>query len=415
MAHSKIISGLDIGTSKITAIISQYFEAEDRLNVVAVSSCPANGFRKGQIINLEEAGKTLTQCIESAERMAGFQINQLHISLAASYIESINSPGVVAISNPNGEINRDDVARAVEAAKAITLPNGKEIIHCLPKKFTVDGQDGIVDPIGMNGVRLEVETHIILASTPALKNLNKCLEEIGISPNSLVYSGLTTAKAVATETEKELGVAIVDFGGSVTTLTIFQEGAPTYSSVIPIGANNVTNDLAIGLRLSIDEAEKIKLRLNRVIESKKYQDEIELSQFGITTDDNRKISLQTAVNGIIKSRLEEIFSLLYQQIQNSGCADAIPAGVVLTGGGSLTTQAKDVCAKTIPLPLRLASPPKIGGIVDEILNPSFTSTIGLILYAKELNQTPTGKSKKAKVNFGGVFARIKNIIEPLLP
>lgn len=415
MPHSKIISGLDIGTSKITAIVSQYFETENKLNVVAVASTPANGFRKGQIVNLDEAGKTLNQCIESAERMAGFQISSLNISLAASYIESVNSQGVVAISNPNGEITKEDVLRAIEAAKAISLPNGKEIIHVIPRKYTVDGQDGIIDPVGMNGVRLELEAHLILASTPALKNLHKCLEEIGITPISIIYSGLTTTKAAATETEKELGVAVVDIGGSITTLTILQEGSPAYSAVIPVGANNVTNDLAIGLRLSIDEAEKIKLRLNRVIENKKYQDEIELSQFGITTDENRKISLQTAVNGIVKPRLEEIFSLVYQQIENSNLSEAIPAGIILTGGGSLTPQAKDICAKVIPLPLRLASPPKIGGIVDEILNPAFTSTIGLILYTKDSHPPQTTKNKKNKVNLGGIFGKIKNIIEPLLP
>ncbi|MFA6518543.1 MAG: cell division protein FtsA [Candidatus Shapirobacteria bacterium] len=415
MPHSKIISGLDIGTSKITAIVSQYFEVENKLNVVAVASVPATGFRKGQIVNLEEASKTLNQCIESAERMAGFEISNLHISLAANYIESVNSQGVVAISNPNGEIGKDDIVRVIEAAKAISLPTGKEIIHVIPRRYTVDGQDGIIDPVGMNGIRLELEAHIILASTPALKNLHKCLEEIGITPISIIYSGLTTTKAAATETEKELGVAIVDIGGSITTITIYQEGSPTYSAVIPVGANNVTNDLAIGLRLSIDEAEKIKLRLGRIIENKKYQDEIELSQFGITTDENHKISLQTAVSGIIKPRLEEVFSLVWKQIEASGFSESIPAGVVLTGGGSLTTQTRDICGKIIPLPLRLASPPKIGGIVDEISNPAFTSTIGLILYVKDNQQPQTTKNKKSRVNIGGIFGRLKNIIEPLLP
>jgi cell division protein FtsA len=415
MPHSKIISGLDIGTSKITVIVSQYFETENRFNIVAVSSNPANGFRKGQIINLEEAGKTLTQTIESAERMAGFQINNIHIALASVYIESTNSHGVVAVSNQNGEISKEDVARVTEAAKAVTPPSGKEIIHIIPRKYTVDGQDGIIDPIGMSGTRLEVEAHIIFASTPALKNLFKCLDEIGITPESITYSGLTTTKAATTETEKELGVAIVDIGGSVTTLTIYQEGSPTYSSVTPIGANNVTNDLAIGLRLTIDQAEKIKLRLGRVVESKKYQDEIELSQFGITTDDNQKISLQTATSGIIKPRLEEIFHLIYQQIVDSGFSQSIPAGIVLTGGGALTIHAKDLCSKIIPLPLRIASPPKIGGLVEEILNPAFTSTIGLILYVKDNYQTQSGKIKNGKTNFGGIFAKLKHIIEPLLP
>ena len=304
MQHSKIISGIDIGTSKITTIISQYSDSEEKFNIIAVSSIPAVGFRKGQIINIEQASNTIVQSIESAERMAGFQINSASICLSAPHIESINSHGIVAISNPNGEINQEDIERVIEAAKAISVSAGKEIIHIIPIKYTVDGQEGVIDPVGMNGVRLEVEAHIIIASTPSLKNIKKCLEDVGIKINQLVYSGLAAAKSTLTETEKELGVALIDIGGSVTSLTIFNEGAPVFSSVIPIGGSNVTNDLAIGLRFSLEDSEKIKLRLSKVSESKKFEDEIDLSSFGIESDGKRKLSLQTATNGIIKPRLE---------------------------------------------------------------------------------------------------------------
>ncbi len=415
MQHSKIISGIDIGTSKVTTIIGQYLEAEDRYNIIAVSSIPSLGFRKGQIINLEQAAKTITQSIESAERMAGFQINSATVSIAAPHIESINSQGVVAISNPNGEIESTDITRVIEAAKAVSIPAGKEIIHIIPRKFTVDGQDGVIDPVGMNGIRLEVEAHIILASSPALKNLRKCLEDIGIHIDSIIYSGLCTAKAALTDTEKELGVALIDVGGSVTTLTIFNEGSPIYSSVIPIGANNVTNDLAIGLRFSIEDAEKIKVKLSKISESKKFEDEIDLSHFGIANDDKRKISLQTATNGIIKPRLEEIFSIIYTQIESSGFNRIIPAGVVLTGGGSQTVNVKDICNKTIPLPLRIAGPPKVGGIVDDILNPAYTSSVGLLMFNKDTKKTISTNNKKSKSPVGGIINRIKVLIEPLLP
>ncbi|MCW1949518.1 MAG: cell division protein FtsA [Candidatus Shapirobacteria bacterium] len=415
MQHSKIISGIDIGTSKITTIIGQYSDTEDKFNIIAVSSIPSLGFRKGQIINIEQASSTIVQSIESAERMAGFQINSASVCLSAPHIESINSHGVVAISNPNGEINSEDIERVVDAAKAIAVPTGKEIIHIIPIKYTVDGQEGVIDPVGMNGVRLEVEAHIIIASTPSLKNLKKCLEDIGIKIDQLVYSGLATAKSTLTETEKELGVALIDIGGSITTLTIFNEGSPVYSSVIPVGAGNVTNDLAIGLRFSLDDAEKIKLRLNKISESKKFEDEIELSNFGIQSDDKRRVSIQTSINGIIKPRLEEIFHLIYSKIDDSGFAQAIPAGIVLTGGGAQTINIKEICEKIIPLPLRIATPPKVGGIIDDIINPAYSSSIGLLMYSNDNKKTSNTPTKKNKISTGGIFDKFKKLIEPLMP
>lgn len=415
MQHSKIINVIDIGTSKITTLVGQYIDDEDKFNIVAVSSIPSLGFRKGQIINLEQASKTITQSIESAERMAGFQINNAHISISAPHIESINSHGVVAISNSNGEIDINDISRVTEAAKAISLPTGKEIIHIIQRKFTVDGQEGVIDPIGMNGIRLEVEAHLILASSPALKNLKKCFDDIGIKVESLTYTGLSTATAALTDTEKELGVALVDIGGSITNITIFNEGSPVFSSVIPVGANNVTNDIAIGLRLSIEDAEKIKLRLIKITETKKFEDEIDLSHFDIHTDDKKKISLQTTINGIIKPRLEEIFELIYSQIEDSGFHQSIPAGIVLTGGGAMTINTKEICNQIIPLPLRIATPPKVGGVVDDIMNPAYTSTIGLLFHNKNAKKSSGSKNKTQKISMGGFFGKIKKILEPLLP
>jgi len=415
MQHSKIINVIDIGTLKVTTLVGQYIDDEDKFNIVAVSSIPSLGFRKGQIINLDQASKTITQSIESAERMAGFQINSAHISISAPHIESINSHGVVAISNSNGEIDANDISRVTEAAKAISLPTGKEIIHIIQRKFTVDGQEGVIDPIGMNGIRLEVEAHLILASSPALKNLKKCFDDIGIKVESLTYTGLSTATAALTDTEKELGVALVDIGGSITNITIFNEGSPVFSSVIPVGANNVTNDIAIGLRLSIEDAEKIKLRLVKITETKKFEDEIDLSHFDIHTDDKKKISLQTTINGIIKPRLEEIFELIYSQIEASGFHQTIPAGIVLTGGGAMTINAKEICNQIIPLPLRIASPPKVGGVVDDIMNPAYTSTIGLLFHNKNAKKSSGSRNKAPKISMGGFFGKIKKILEPLLP
>lgn len=416
MQHSKIISGIDIGTTKITTLVGQYFDTEERLNIIAVSSAPALGFRKGQIVNLDLATQTITSSLEAAERMAGFEIKNSSVCINAPHFESINSQGVVAISNPNGEITSTDIDRVIEAAKAVTLPAGKEIVHVIPRKYTVDGQDGVIDPIGMNGVRLELESHLIIASTPALKNLKKCFDEIGLKIDDLVFSGLATAHSALTETEKELGVALIDIGGTTTSISIFSEGSPCYSSVLPVGAANVTNDLAIGLRLSLDDAEKIKLRLNKVSDSQKYEDEVDLSVFGILSEEKHKISIQTAVNGIIKPRLEELSQMIQNQLEISGHSQSIPAGIVLTGGGSLTVNFKEVCQKIIPLPIRIAQPPKLGGIVDDIINPAYSSSIGLIMYqlknSQNKSQSTQSKSKKANQN---IFEKLKSILEPLLP
>ncbi|HNZ84597.1 MAG TPA: cell division protein FtsA, partial [Candidatus Woesebacteria bacterium] len=243
----------------------------------------------------------------------------------------------------------------------------------------------------------------------------KCLEDIGIKIDQLVYSGLATAKSTLTETEKELGVALVDIGGSITTITIFNEGSPVYSSVIPVGGSNVTNDLAIGLRFSLEDAEKIKLRLNKVSESKKFEDEIDLSAFGLPADDKRKISLRTAVNGIINPRLEELFHLIYDKIEESGFHQTIPAGIVLTGGGAQTINIKEVCEKVIPLPLRIASPPKVGGIIDDIINPAYSSSIGLLMFINENKKITPSSVKKPKLQVGALFGKIKKLIEPLMP
>jgi cell division protein FtsA len=415
MSRSKVINCLDIGTSKITTLICSPPTDGDKINVIAVATAPALGFRKGQVVDLELATHSITQSVESAERMAGFQISEVVVCLAAPHFESMNSRGVVAITQPQSEIKSADIQRAIEASRAIALPTGKEIIHSIPRFYIVDGQEGVTDPIGMSSNRLEVESHLILASTPGLKNINKCLDEVGLHPLSITFSGLTASDLVLTQTEKELGVVLVDIGGQITTINVFFEGSPIYTSVIPVGGTNVTNDLAIGLRLSIDEAEKIKTRLQIITEKQNFADETSLEDFGITGDSNRKISIQTAINGIIKPRLEELFSLIATELENSGLAGKTPAGMVITGGGSQTIQTKETATRLIPLPVRFSSPPPIGGLIEEVSQPGYTSTIGLAKYFLGQKITSSTKRTPAKISFNGIFGRFKSLIEPFLP
>ena len=415
MSHYKTINAIDIGTSKITTIIAQIDEDDDKINVIAVSSQDASGFRKGQIIDPQKATDSIEKSIESAERMAGFQIDNISVTFADPHIESANSHGVIATNSGSSEINSSDVDRAIEASKAIPLPQGKEIIHYIPRKFSIDGQDDIMNPIGMNGNRLEVDTHILFASSPSLKNLKKCFEEIGIKINQIIYSGIASSQSVLNDSEKELGVALIDIGGNITTLTVYYESAPIYAAVIPVGANNITNDLAIGLRLSLPDANNFKHRLEQVVSSKKFDDEIELSQLEISDSENKKISISTATNGIIKPRLEEIFSMILEKINSNSLLNNIPAGIVLTGGGSQTINVKEICSSVIPLPVRIASPPKVNGIVDEITNPSFSSTIGIIMYIQSQKPNQKKSTKKSSSSFSSITDKIKNLLEPLLP
>lgn len=418
MSRSDIIVGVDIGSSKVVTVAAQYFQEEERVNIIGVANSPANGIRKGQIIDIEEATESIVKSVEAAERMAGSSISEAFVGLSAPHIESVNSQGVVAVASPNEEINGEDVTRVIEAAQAISLPSSREILHVIPRQFTVDGQKGVIDPIGMSGVRLEVESHIVTASSPAIKNMSKCLDEAGIKILSYVFSGFASAEAVLTPTEKELGVILLDIGGGITTLTIYTEGAPNHVAVIPVGARNVTNDLAIGLRLSLDESEKLKL----ILEKYNQEDEVSLKKLGVS-DEDKKISLKTAIDGIVAPRLNEIFSLIGQSIRDSGFGGTTPAGIVLTGGGAKTIRAKQACQKVLGLPVRIGESEKLGGIAEDLLSPDFSSSIGLIFYGikqKKLQKASPyrgGGFKKIgkKLPIKGVIQKISEMIRPLLP
>jgi len=419
MSRSNLIVGIDIGSSKIVTLVGQHFAEEERINIIGVANYPAEGLRKGQIVNIDQATESLIQSVEAAERMAGFSISEAFVSLSAPHIESINSQGVVAVSNPSEEIIKDDVERVIEAARAVSLPSSREILHVIPRHFTLDGQSGVDNPVGMSGVRLEVESHIVTASSPAMKNLTKCIDEAGVKVLEFVFSGFAAAEAVLTPTEKELGVVLVDIGASTTTITIFNEGAPCFSSILPMGAKNVTNDLAIGLRLSLDDAEKLKLSLEKF--ANEDEDDLPLKKLGVKAD-TRKVSLKTATDGIVMPRLNEIFSLIGQAIKDSGFGGATPAGIVLVGGGAKTIKAKYSCQKTLGLPVRIGEPEKLGGIVDELTSPEHASSLGLILYGIKEGRIRQASPRKGfnfsqigKFPIKGVVQKISDVLKPLLP
>lgn len=384
MAKPQGINAIDIGSSKITCLVTVPAQDGQKINVIGVATVPSKGVRKGQIVNIEECVSAITDCVESAERMSGIGVDSAYVSISGEHIQSQNSHGLVAIREAEEEISSEDVFRVIEAARAVSLPTSREIIHVLPREFVVDSQSGIKDPTGMSGVRLETEAHLITGLSPAVKNVTRCVSELGINVAGLVFTGLASAEAVLTDTDKELGVILVDIGGGTTSVCIFIEGSCVYSAVIPVGAKKISDDIAIGLQISVDSAEKIKhfvskSRQEREEIDQKASDEIDLLKLGIS-EDVKKVSRKTIVEGIVRPRLNEIFSMVNQIVKQSGYEGQTPAGVVITGGGSLSVNCTEACRRVMQLPAKIGVPTGLSGMVDEIVSPISATAVGLILY-----------------------------------
>lgn len=436
--NKKVTAGIDIGTTKITSIIAA--SGEDSLvNILGVATVPSKGIRKGQIVDIEEATASIIESLEAAERMAGYSISSAYFSVGGAHIMSQNSHGVVAVAEPHKEITTDDINRATEAAKAINLPSTREALHVLPREFIVDSQEGIKDPVGMTGVRLEVNTHIITTGSTALRNLEKCASLVGIDVNGFVFGGLASAYSVLTETEKELGVLLVDIGGGTTEICMYIEGALSYSSVLPVGARNITNDLAIGLRISLESAEKIKLLLN-----KKESSAEDLTEKTIVSDKKKsiashdaedldlinlhlpegltKVSKKTLVEGIIRPRLNEIFTMIGLEIKRSGLGGLTPAGIVVTGGGAETMGIVETAKRNLAMQARIGTPANVTGLIDEILSPNFASAVGLVLYASKMGTSMKDKFSftkltkiTGKIHLKGVGGKFIDLVKSFLP
>lgn len=427
MSKERIIVGIDVGSSKIATLIASYSK-ENSLTVIGVSTVPARGLRKGQVVDIDEAVKSIGEGVEAAERMAGVSVSSAFIVVGGSHISSVNSRGVVAVAGGENEIAEEDVKRVTEAARAISIPSSREIIHVIPRDFIVDSQEGIKDPVGMTGIRLEVETHIITGATTSMRNLAKCIQQIGIDVEGLVFSGLASSESTLTDTEKELGVALIDIGGGTTDVSLFVDGAIAHSVVIPIGGKNITNDLAIGIRGSLEDAEKIKLELS--IQPKKKEEEpeddeergvkkkdvIDLSTLGLS-EDLGTLSRKTLVDGIIKPRLTEIFTLIGMEIKRSGYAGLLPAGVVVTGGSAETIGITQIGKEVLRMPVRVAHPTGLTGLIDEISSPAYASLVGAVLYGSKVTTVSSGMSLPL-VNTSsifGIFKKAFNWIKSLIP
>ena len=432
MARDNIISSIDIGTSKITTLVASIDE-EGVAHILGVSTVTSKGLRKGQVVNIDEATSAISGSIDAAERMSGSSVGRAVISIGGNHIASLNSHGVVAVADPEKEITESDVKRVIDAAKAVSLPSSREILHVLPRGYIVDGQEGIVDPISMTGVRLEVDTHLVTGGATAIRNLYKCVEELGVEVMSLAFSGYASSFACLSDTEKELGVVLVDIGGGTTDVAIFVEGALSYSSVIPVGAINISKDLAAGLRVSLESAEKIKLFLGRTpkqpvvpenLDEKSRRRNLQIDDLDISSlmlpEEIRSVSQKTLTEGIIKPRLNEIFTMVGLEIKRSGFGGMTPSGVVITGGGAMTVGAVDSARKHLVMPVRIGTPLHITGLIDEILTPAFVTSVGLLLYGvsdrEEVSESRFGSFKKlGSFQIKGLAGKVVDLVKSLLP
>lgn len=401
--RDNLIVGLDIGTTKICAIVGNV--TEDGIEIVGIGSSPSNGLRKGVVINIESTVASIKKSIEEAELMAGCEIKSVYAGIAGGHIKGINSDGVIAIKNR--EVNQDDVRRVIDAAKAINIPMDREVIHILPQEFIIDEQDGIREPLGMSGVRLEAKVHIVTGAVTSAQNIVKSCNRAGLDVADIVLEQLASAEAVLSPDEKELGVCMVDIGGGTTDIAIFADGAIKYTSVISLGGNHLTNDIAVGLRTPMAEAEKIKRNHGCCLAALVGKDEkIEVPSVGGRKP--RELS-RNVLCEILGPRVEELFTLVNREIVKSGLEDAIASGVVITGGSSILEGMPELAEQIFNLPVRRGFPQKIGGLIDVVNSPAYSTGVGLIIYGSRNvgpREFPTTKSEDSI--FNTTTRRMKN-------
>lgn len=430
---SNIVTAIDIGSSKISAVIS-IVDEEGKAKVIGEASYMSHGIKKGEITGIDEAINSIASALNGAERMAGLTVSSAYISINGKQIISNNNKGVVAINDT--EISDDDVLRALEQARTVAIPQGRDIIHLIPREFIVDQQAGIKVPIGMTGTRLEVDSHIISIPSSAKYNLEKCIQSIGLKLDGIVFTGWASSHSVLTPTEKELGVLLLDFGGGTVSITSFVEDAVTYSASIPFGGSNITRDLAAGLRMSLEEAEKVKVNASNLFKAsenkgkKPKAEEEKVEEEGEATDildvsslgiEGIKTISRKLFTEIVEERVTEIFELVMQNIENAGHEYRLPAGIVITGGSSqipgLTTLAK----KVFGVPARIGNPKGLEGLVEGISTPAYSASQGLVIYALN-DEVSRGDSSKysgsignKRKSSGGLLGRVTSVIKGLLP
>jgi len=378
MPKNTYIVGLDIGTRKVAVIIGEVTE-ERKVEVIGIGAADSKGLRKGVVVDLEATTSAIRKAQEEAELMAGVEIQSAFVGISGAHIKSFNSRGVIAVSGKNREIGREDVRRVIDQSKAVSIPPDREIIHVIPQEFVVDEQDGIKQPLGMSGIKLEVNVHIVTSAITSVQNLRTCVERAEIGIEQIVLNQIATADSILTHDEKELGVGLIDIGAGTTEVAIFERGSLWYTSIIPIGGDNFTNDIAVGLRTPIPEAEKIKKKFGCVAgPALEEQETIEVPSVGKAR--KPRILGRQILADIIQPRAEEIFRLVDGDIKRMGYEKSLNSGVVLTGGTSLLDGLEEVAEEIFDLPVRRGDPSGVSGLVDRVSTPDYATAVGLILH-----------------------------------
>jgi len=402
----RTIVSIDVGTTKVCTLVGKMDEG-GALRIVGVGVVPSKGLRKGVVVNVNETTEAIAASVERAQRISGHEIERAHVGVAGAHISSFNSRGVVAVSRGHS-ITQDDVNRVLDAALAIAIPYNREVIHVVPRSYVVDGQDGVRDPLGMHGFRLEVEAHIITGAATSIHNLAKCINQAGIEIDELVLAPLASGEAVLTNNEREMGVVLADIGGGTTDMAIFIEGSVWHTAVLAVGGNHLTNDVAVGLRAPFDTAEEIKEKYGYARSEGIAADEtIDVAVFG---EDSWQAVSRQFLSEIIEARAAEIFNLMLQEVKRSGYDGLLPAGVVLCGGASELAGMRELGRDILQLPTRIGPPLDLQGLVDALSSPAYATGVGLLLWG--LHEEATRVPSERPI---GLWQRIVHWLRAFLP
>ena len=397
-----LLVGLDIGTSKVVAIVGE-MHADGALEIIGIGSHPSRGLKKGVVVNIESTVQSIQRAVEEAELMAGCEIHSVYAGIAGSHVRSLNSHGIVAIKDK--EVVQGDVERVIDAAKAVAIPADQKILHVLPQEFIIDSQEGIRDPIGMSGVRLEAKVHIVTGADSAAQNIVKCVQRCGLAVDDIVLEQLASSYAVLTEDEKDLGVCVVDIGGGTTDIAVFGGGAIRHTAVIPIAGDQVTNDIAVSMRTPTQYAEDIKIKYACALSQLANPDEtIEVPSVGDRPP--RRLARQTLAE-IVEPRYEELFGLIRDELRRSGLEESVATGIVLTGGSAKMEGAIELAEEVFHMPVRLGVPQFVSGLVEVVSNPIHATGVGLLLYAKGNLEAPRSEAPLLSGGVKSAFERMK--------
>lgn len=395
-AEKNLLVGLDIGTSKVVAIVCE-ISPEDAVEIIGIGTHPSRGLKKGVVVNIESTVQSIQRAVEEAELMAGCQIHSVYTGIAGSHIRSLNSHGIVAIRDK--EVIQEDVERVIDAARAVAIPADQKLLHVMPQEFVIDNQEGIREPVGMSGVRLEAKVHLVTGAVSAAQNIIKCVRRCGLEVDDIILEQLASSYAVLTEDEKELGICLVDIGGGTTDIAVFIDGAIHHTAVIPIAGDQVTNDIAVALRTPTQSAEELKMKYASALTQLANPDEtVEVSSVGDRPP--RQLARQTLAE-VVEPRYEELYTLVLNELERSGYADRIAAGIVLTGGSAKIEGAVELAEEVFHMPVRLGIPQHISGLVEVVSNPKFSTGVGLLLYGHKHRNV-----KSTQFNSGGGVKRV---------